>query len=139
MSNISENPTQAPVVVFVVEDDEMVQELLVSALEEGGFAVMVTTSGDEALAILEKDDAPIRAGATDVDLGGPISGWDVAKRAREIHPDMPIVYMTGGHANEWSANGVPNSILLTKPFAPAQIVSAVSQLINAAAAGNSAG
>ena len=132
MSDNSENSTQAPVLVFVVEDEEMVQEVVVSALEEGGFAVMVTASGDEALAILEMDDAPIRAVVTDVDLGGPISGWDVAKRARELHPDMPIVYMTGGHANEWSANGVPNSIILTKPFAPAQIVSAVSQLMNAA-------
>ena len=133
MSDISENPTQAPVVVFVVEDDELVQELLVSALEEGGFAVMMTASGDEALAILEMDDAPIRAVVTDVDLGkSQITGWDVAKRARELHPDMPIVYMTGSHASEWSANGVPNSIILTKPFAPAQIVSAVSQLMNAA-------
>jgi hypothetical protein len=28
-------------------------------------------------------------------------------------------------------NGVPNSLLLVKPFAPAQLVSAVSQLLNA--------
>jgi hypothetical protein len=28
--------------------------------------------------------------------------------------------------------GVPDSVLLTKPYAPAQIVTAVAQLINAA-------
>jgi hypothetical protein len=39
--------------------------------------------------------------------------------------------MTGAAAEEWGAHGVPNSILLTKPFAPAQLVTAVSQLLNA--------
>jgi hypothetical protein len=36
--------------------------------------------------------------------------------------------MTGASADQWAANGVPNSILLEKPFAPAQLVTAVSQL-----------
>jgi hypothetical protein len=39
--------------------------------------------------------------------------------------------MTAASADKWAANGVPSSILLTKPFAPAQLVTAVSQLLNA--------
>jgi hypothetical protein len=39
--------------------------------------------------------------------------------------------MTGLATDEWSSRGVPNSILLQKPFAPAQLVTAVSQLLNA--------
>jgi hypothetical protein len=38
--------------------------------------------------------------------------------------------MTGVAAEEWARLGVPKSILLTKPFAPAQLVTAVSQLLN---------
>jgi DNA-binding response OmpR family regulator len=133
-NNATENPaTTAPVIVFVVEDEVVLQEVVGPALEDTGFAVMVAYSGDEALEILEKNDpAPIRAVVTDIDLGTAITGWDVAKRAREFHPDIPIVYMTGGSADEWSANGVPNSILIAKPFAPAQVVTAVSQLLNTA-------
>jgi hypothetical protein len=41
--------------------------------------------------------------------------------------------MTGAAGSEWASQGVPNSILLTKPFAPAQLITAVSQLLNAAA------
>ena len=37
--------------------------------------------------------------------------------------------MTGAAADDWSSEGVPNSILLKKPFAPAQLVTAVSQLL----------
>ena len=51
--------------------------------------------------------------------------------AREIDPAFPIVYMTGAAADDWPSKGVPNSILLNKPFAPAQLVTAVSQLLNA--------
>ena len=39
--------------------------------------------------------------------------------------------MTGTEAEQWASHGVPNSILLTKPFAPAQLVTAISQLLNA--------
>jgi two-component system cell cycle response regulator CpdR len=55
----------------------------------------------------------------------------VARRAREINPATPVIYMTGTHGEEWASKGVPNSILLAKPFAPAQIVTAISQLLNA--------
>jgi DNA-binding response OmpR family regulator len=59
-----------------------------------------------------------------------MSGWQVAKQARELDPTFPIVYMTGASANDWPSHGVPNSVLLEKPFAPAQLVTAVAQLLN---------
>jgi CheY-like chemotaxis protein len=75
---------------------------------------------------------PFRAVVTDINLGrNRMDGWDVARHARENKPDMPVVYMTGDSADEWASKGVPNSILLTKPFAPAQLVTAVAQLLNA--------
>jgi DNA-binding response OmpR family regulator len=69
---------------------------------------------------------------TDVNLPGEISGWDIARRAREINDKLPVIYMTGGSAHEWASRGVPNSQLMPKPFAVAQVVTSVSQLINAA-------
>jgi len=38
--------------------------------------------------------------------------------------------MTGAATDQWASQGVPNSILLQKPFAPAQLVTAISQLLN---------
>jgi DNA-binding response OmpR family regulator len=59
-----------------------------------------------------------------------IDGWDVARHAREIDHNFPVAYMSGRDADDWAAKGVPNSIMLAKPFAPAQLVNAVSQLLN---------
>jgi hypothetical protein len=42
-----------------------------------------------------------------------------------------VVYITGDSAHEWTVHGVPNSVLVTKPFAAAQVVTAVSQLLTA--------
>ena len=61
-----------------------------------------------------------------------MDGWEVAKEARKIDAGLPVIYMTGAAADQWAPHGVPNSILLTKPFAPAQLVTAVSSLLNAA-------
>ena len=51
--------------------------------------------------------------------------------AREIDPTFPIIYMTGAAADQYASKGVPNSILLNNPFAPAQLLTAVSQHLNA--------
>jgi DNA-binding response OmpR family regulator len=59
-----------------------------------------------------------------------LNGWEVARQIREIDPAFPIIYMTGAAADQWASQGVPNSILLEKPFAPAQLVTAVSNLLN---------
>ena len=118
-------------VILVVEDDAPVQTIVEEALTDGGFEPAIAASGEEAVTLLMGIKGKYRALVTDVQLRGVMDGWEVAKRAREIDPEFPIVYMTGGHAAEWPSHGVPNSILLTKPFAPAQLVTAVSQLLNA--------
>jgi hypothetical protein len=55
---------------------------------------------------------------------------DGGLHAREIDPDFSVVYMSGQYGDDWASKSVPNSIMLAKPFAPAQLVTAVSQLLN---------
>jgi len=116
-------------VILVVEDEDLVQALVEDALREAGFELEVVTSAEEAIGLL-KDNHNYRALVTDIDLAGGLDGWEVAKHAREIDPGFAVVYMTGAAADQWASHGVPNSILLTKPFAPAQLVTAVSNLLN---------
>lgn len=92
-------------------------------------------SGEDAVAKLDAESPVFRAPITGVNLArGGLTGRKVARHARELRPELPVIYMTGG-VHEWSVHGVPNSLLLTKPFAPAQVVIAVSQLLNAGGPG----
>jgi DNA-binding NtrC family response regulator len=120
------------IIVFVVEDDEVIRLLLEEALGEGGFTVTMAITGEEAMAMLDKEGANYRALITDVNLPGKLSGWDVARHAREINDKLPVIYITGGNAHDWASKGVPNSQLMQKPFAMAQVVTSISQLLNAA-------
>lgn len=125
--NVSDVP-----LVLVVEDEYPLQGLVEEALREGGFDAAILSSGEEALTLFRGKVAPYRALVTDVNLKGSLSGWKVAKQIREMAAGFPVIYMTGASADQWTSHGVPDSILLLKPFAPAQLVTAVSQLLNAA-------
>jgi DNA-binding response OmpR family regulator len=116
--------------VLVVEDDQLIQAMIEEALSDGGFGSAITASGEEAVALVQGDQSAYRAVVTDINLSGKLDGWDVARIARKAHPAMPVIYMTGTQAEDWASKGVPNSVLLAKPFAPAQLVTALAHLLN---------
>ena len=117
--------------ILVIEDEHPVQGFVEEALSEGGFETDILSSAEEALTLFKGGAKKYRALVTDVGLKGRLTGWEVAKQIREREPTFPVIYITGAAADDWASQGVPNSILLTKPFAAAQLVTAVSQLLNA--------
>jgi DNA-binding response OmpR family regulator len=125
---MDESPT-----ILVIEDEDVIQLLVEDALTEGGSAVDIVPSGEEALTLIGSGQKTYRALVTDISIKGEMSGWDVGTKVRETDPGLPVIYMSGAHADEWASKGVPNSIMLSKPFAPAQLVTAVAQLLNSSA------
>jgi DNA-binding response OmpR family regulator len=118
------------VLILVVEDDAASGDELKRALEAAGFRVMLVESGEKATSAFDENAGEIGGLVADVKLGGNVSGWDVARHAREVDQDLPVVYVTGFHVEDWASQGVPKSMLVQKPFAPAQIITAVSSLLN---------
>lgn len=120
--------------LLLVEDEVLIAHSLEEALTEAGFEVQLAINGTEAMKALEGNGAAIAALITDIrlPLDGP-NGFDLAHRARELSPTIAVVYMSGDSAADWASKGVPKSVMLAKPFAIAQLVTAVSQLLNDAA------
>lgn len=119
--------------VLLVEDEVLVQIEVEQNLWSGGYNVTTAPTGEDALRLLDASESKYCALVTDINLGrDKVTGWEVAKNAREKEANLPIIYMTGNSADDWTSKGVPNSVLINKPFAPAQILTAVSHLINAA-------
>jgi DNA-binding response OmpR family regulator len=113
-------------VILVVEDDPLIQGIVAEA--EAGFEIVIASSGEQAMELLDTSEGKFQALVTDINLGrDSLSGWEIARHAREIDPAFPVVYMSGDSAEDWASKGVPHSIMLAKPFAPAQLVTAVSQ------------
>ena len=122
-------PSDRPV-ILIVDDEPLIIDLLRTALDEAGFASVSASNADEACSLLERDGASFVGVVTDINLGSPEDGWDVARRARELNAGVAVVYCSGGSPHDWSIKGVPQSVVLTKPFAAAQVVVALSNLIN---------
>ena len=125
--------------VLLVEDDpltrlflaNLIQEAADALLGEGRLCVITAMSGEEAMARLEEPGARFRALVTDIKLGRPdLLGWDVARRARQLTPDLPVVYISGDSAHDWGSKGVADSFMLAKPIVPAQFAAVVAQLID---------
>ena len=71
-----------PILIFVVEDEAILQRILEHTLVEAGFAVSQAFNGEQAIQMLDAEGAHFRALITDVNLRSKISGWDVARHAR---------------------------------------------------------
>lgn len=119
------------ILILLAEDEPLVGLTMQSALEDGGFGVLHVESGNAAIAAIDQQAEGLSGLITDIRLGGGPDGWDVARHARETSPTLPVVYMSGDSAHEHSARGVPDSVMLQKPFAPAQLLTAISTLLNA--------
>ena len=120
-------------ILLLVEDDALVLLVAQEALETGGYAVVVAVTAAEAISVLNDQSAQFAGLVTDIRLGEGPDGWEVARHARELLADLPIIYVTGDSAADWPVHGVPNSVLVQKPYAPAQLVTAISTLITNAA------
>ena len=116
-----------PSPVLVVEDDLLQRMALVDALQEGGYTVIEADNGDAAIAEIGQAEM-LRGLVTDIRMPGP-SGWDIAHTAREKFPSLAVVYVTGDSVEQWASKGVPLSCVLQKPFAQAELIAALSNLL----------
>jgi len=119
------------VLILVVEDEPGVRELVKEQLEDEGYEIVEAESGKAAFGLLDKQKGA-RGLITDIRLGGrdELTGWDVARHARELNPDIAVVYMSADSGVDWTVNGVPKSVLVTKPFVMSQISTALANLLN---------
>jgi DNA-binding response OmpR family regulator len=117
--------------ILLAEDDALIALTLQAALEEASFAVHHVFDADDAIQALEAKHRELSGVITDINFGRGVDGWAIGRRARELIPQFPVVYISGDSAHEHTVKGVPESIMLQKPFTPAQMVTELSTLLNA--------
>lgn len=111
-------------VALVIEDEWLVRNNIVNELRESGWIVVETATGEEALALLAGREVDVVL--TDIQLAGPMTGWDVAHAARTANPDLPIIYASANVPDP--LRRVEGSLFFGKPYDPEEIVAACRQL-----------
>ncbi|MBA1321255.1 response regulator [Pseudomonas sp. S07E 245] len=114
--------------LLVVEDDDIVRMLMVEVLEDLGYKVIEAADATSALVILNDSATPLDLLMTDVGLPD-MSGQDLAGKAREIRPLLPVLFASG-YADSLSVPEGMHSI--GKPFSIDQLRDKVVQMIGPA-------
>lgn len=113
-------------VIAVVDDDPSVRELCADALLEAGYRVDAYARGEEALHALAS--AAVAVLVVDWRMPG-LDGAEVARRARALHPRLPVLMITGNrHDAAVAATRVGVRHILDKPFRVEDFVAAVHAL-----------
>ncbi len=105
-----------PVRVLFVEDEFFIREWVAQSLVEQGFAVESVTNAADALFHINHE--PIDVLLTDINLPGGMDGTALARRARELRPDLTVIYASAHAASLKQEARVPGSVVLPKPYEP---------------------
>jgi DNA-binding response OmpR family regulator len=116
--------------ILLVEDETFIAEMIQDALEDRGLNVKSAHCDRTAFDILEDEARSFALLIADINLGPGASGFDVARRARELHPDLKVVYITG-HAAHLQKQGVDGALMFPKPFYPDDLAERVLSLLDA--------
>ncbi|MEJ8849140.1 PAS domain S-box protein [Variovorax rhizosphaerae] len=135
---VANPPGAAPVpegqgeVVLVVEDDPAVRLLVLDVLDGLGYRTLYVHDGPSALPIL-RSTACIDLLVSDVGLPG-LNGRQVAEIARELRPELPVVFMTGyaRHAKTRAEFLAPGMQMIAKPFEIDEFARIVQQALRGA-------
>jgi signal transduction histidine kinase len=116
--------------VLIIDDEPIIRMLVVDALEEMGFECAEAGDGPEGLAILERAER-LDLLITDVGLPNGLNGRQVADRARELRPDLKVLFITGYAENAALNHGHigPGTRVLTKPFSVSELTGRIESLL----------
>lgn len=117
--------------ILLVEDSAMVRAVTRMMLEEQGYRVLETDSGERALELLQEVGAQVDLLFTDVLMPG-MSGPELASHARRLFPGLPVLLMSGVPENVGAGDGGTGSIpFIRKPFHLSNLLIAVRSALDA--------
>jgi CheY-like chemotaxis protein len=109
--------------ILVLEDDNFLREAVGLVLSAEGYKVVSVNSSEEALSLIAETEA-FEGLYTDIDLAGPVDGWEVGTAFHLRWPAKPIVYAS---VYEWrDVRVLFTGVLLRKPLRFKTLVSVLT-------------
>ncbi|MFL5351845.1 response regulator [Archangium sp.] len=117
--------------ILVVEDDAEVRSTVVEMVSELGYRVLKAVDAQSALVILQSG-VPIDMVFTDVVMPGPVRSPELARQARQLHPDIEVLFTSGYTENAIVHGGRLDAgvQLLSKPYSREELARKLRQLLN---------
>jgi CheY-like chemotaxis protein len=121
--------TPAKKKILIVDDAGPVVVLCVNVLQALGYAVKGANRGENALELLRRESFDLMV--LDYKMPG-MTGFEVFRQARALHPDMAVVLVTGHATPEVieEANRMGMDGILLKPFTSDELRGTVEKVLS---------
>lgn len=114
---------------LIAEDEPTILALAEGFVAALGHSTLTAHNGVEALALIE-NEAPIDLLFTDLNLGKPPDGFDLARTARERRPELKVLYTSGQAMTDgMQALMVEGGVFLPKPYTPDELMASITSLL----------
>jgi CheY-like chemotaxis protein len=115
--------------ILVVDDNEDVRDTARAVLDVFGYETIGALSGAAALQVLATEGHRIAALFTDIMMPG-MNGFELARHARAMYPDLKIILSSGYMGPELAA-AMSSAVYPTvpKPWLPNQLVKTVARVL----------
>jgi two-component system, cell cycle response regulator CpdR len=116
--------------IILAEDDSDMRRFLVKALQNAGYDVISFDNGLSAYQRLREE--PFELLLTDIVMP-EMDGIELARRARELDPDIKIMFITGFAAVALNSDAAAprNAKVLSKPVHLRELVNEVQKMLAA--------
>jgi CheY-like chemotaxis protein len=116
-------------VILLVDDDDGVLDVAAVTLASLGYQVIPATNGEAALEII-KYYRQIDLLMTDIVMPGAMDGWELASRAKQLRPELGVLYTTGYGETLLPDESRPGlGPLLPKPWRTDQLAGLVNRAL----------
>src|SRR6476646_9645635 len=115
--------------ILFVEDDQEILDLWIPVLRDEGYEATPALNADIAVSLLEQG-LPFRLLITDIVLPGRRDGFALARHAKELRPQIEIIYATGFPLVAGiRSRGAPWGRTLMKPYGRADLLKVVESVL----------
>jgi PAS domain S-box-containing protein len=117
--------------ILAVEDNPDVRRIVVAQLAELGYAVIEAANGEAAIGILGRGE-PLDLLFTDIVMPGGMTGYDLARAARTLRPDLKVLLTSGFPKTTTEDERRPGefSHLLIKPYRRAELAAKIRAVLD---------
>ena len=113
--------------ILVAEDEQAIREFVVINLKRAGYATLEASTGDEALAVYDREGQKIDVAVLDIMMPGKNDGLAVCKEIRRRNGSIGIIMLTAKTQEMDKVGGLMMGAddYVTKPFSPSELVARV--------------
>jgi len=115
--------------ILIVDDEEVLRDVLDAVLRREGFEVVMAASGEQALAVLDEDEA-VDLVILDIMLPG-ISGIDTLRAIRIANPRLPVIVITAYSSIDGAIEAMKHGAFhyIPKPFKNEEVILTVNKAL----------